>query len=292
MRKRTGQYLKCTNCGKEVYRSAADLRKGIKNVYCSQQCCKEYRKTHKEANPRFDERNVTKCAYCGKEISVSKDKQNRNDNNFCSMNCFSLYRKSNWVGENSPRYQGKLQRKTCELCGTPFETYFKTQKYCSVICGNKAKENKVQLICTYCQKQYSVPKSAHYWHDERGQTYTFCSKECRNKYFTKEHHPNWIKDRDKLKDRDHSERQDSEIIKWRQEVFARDNYTCKLCGERSREGHKVTLNAHHIKPFSSYKELRTDVNNGITLCEDCHKLTYKKESQFEMLFLDILKHNE
>ena len=288
MRKRTGKYFKCVNCGKEVYRSAADLKKGTKNVYCSQQCCREYRTKHKESNPTFKAQNVTKCAWCGKEISVSKDKRLRNNSNFCSKNCFNSYQRANWTGENSPRYQGKLQKRICEICGTSFETYFETQKYCSITCGNKAKENKVQLICICCQKPYSVPQSVHDWHEKRGHTYTFCSKECQYKYFTKERHPNWIINRDDLKDKDHSARQDSEIIKWRQEVFVRDNYTCQMCGARSGTGHKVTLNAHHIKPFASYEELRTDVNNGITLCEDCHKLTYKKESQFEEMFFEIL----
>jgi len=60
---------------------------------------------------------------------------------------------------------------------------------------------------------------------------------------------------------------------WRIAVFERDNYTCQECGEKSKKGHKVYLEAHHIKSFSVYKELRFEVDNGRTLCKKCHKKT-------------------
>ena len=89
-----------------------------------------------------------------------------------------------------------------------------------------------------------------------------------------------------------------ETIQWRLEVFKRDNYICQKCGDNSGGN----LNAHHIKPFQKilneflqyyfqFSPLEEksilarlaityepfwDVNNGITLCENCHKNARQK----------------
>jgi HNH endonuclease/NUMOD3 motif len=56
---------------------------------------------------------------------------------------------------------------------------------------------------------------------------------------------------------------------WREAVFKRDGYACIIGGKT--HGHK--LHADHIKPFALFPELRFDINNGRTLCEECHKKT-------------------
>lgn len=61
---------------------------------------------------------------------------------------------------------------------------------------------------------------------------------------------------------------------WRKEVVERDNYTCQECGivgGWNKELQKrIQLHAHHIKSFADNKKLRFDVNNGTTLCVNCH----------------------
>ncbi len=53
---------------------------------------------------------------------------------------------------------------------------------------------------------------------------------------------------------------------WRVRVFENDNYTCQLCKERAG-----VLNAHHLNSWDTFPEERFDIDNGITLCESCHK---------------------
>jgi 5-methylcytosine-specific restriction endonuclease McrA len=56
---------------------------------------------------------------------------------------------------------------------------------------------------------------------------------------------------------------------WRTLIFKRDNYICQECG-RTRGGR---LEADHIKVFSLHPESRFDLNNGRTLCIECHRKT-------------------
>ncbi len=60
---------------------------------------------------------------------------------------------------------------------------------------------------------------------------------------------------------------------WRTAVFERDNYTCIWCCAKNGEGKAIILNADHIKPFALYPELRFAIDNGRTLCIDCHRTT-------------------
>jgi hypothetical protein len=69
--------------------------------------------------------------------------------------------------------------------------------------------------------------------------------------------------------------QSPEMEQWRFDILKRDNYTCQICYR-----HGGNLNVHHIRKWSEYPELRFDINNGITLCVDCHIETYNKEDKY------------
>lgn len=60
-------------------------------------------------------------------------------------------------------------------------------------------------------------------------------------------------------------RKSLEYKTWRKLVFERDNYTCIWCGKKDK-----TIQADHIQEFYLYPELRFSVDNGRTLCKNCH----------------------
>jgi transposase len=80
---------------------------------------------------------------------------------------------------------------------------------------------------------------------------------------------------------------------WRNVIYERDNYTCQLCFSS-----KKYLNCHHIETFSSIVDryklesyddylnclLLWDIDNGITLCKNCHESIKNKEIEYEQKF--------
>lgn len=109
----------------------------------------------------------------------------------------------------------------------------------------------------------------------------------------------WIKDRSKLTSPLKKQMiKLFEFIQWRKIVFARDNYTCQRCGR-----HSVKLCGHHVVPvakiikyfnITTIEEAKTclllfDVNNGITLCEDCHIWVHSNRNIGKEFLEDIIK---
>ena len=77
------------------------------------------------------------------------------------------------------------------------------------------------------------------------------------------YHPNW---KGGVTKENQIGRNNAQYSNWRKSVFSRDKYMCQKCGAVG-----CRLNAHHIKPWAKYQDMRYSVNNGVTLCERCHK---------------------
>ncbi|MBS4539647.1 HNH endonuclease [Clostridium sp. D2Q-11] len=53
---------------------------------------------------------------------------------------------------------------------------------------------------------------------------------------------------------------------WRNKVMQRDNYSCQICGNKK----SGNLEVHHLDNFADFIEKRFIIDNGITLCKECH----------------------
>lgn len=80
---------------------------------------------------------------------------------------------------------------------------------------------------------------------------------------SRENHWNWKGGINPIND---NIRHSLEYKLWRVAVFTKDNFTCQKCGK-----HGGDMEAHHIKPFSIYPELRFAIDNGKTFCVNCHQ---------------------
>jgi hypothetical protein len=64
-------------------------------------------------------------------------------------------------------------------------------------------------------------------------------------------------------------RNSKQMTEWRTSIFQRDEYCCQICKAKG-----VHLHAHHVVPFSVNGDLRFDIDNGQTLCKECHKMVH------------------
>lgn len=89
-------------------------------------------------------------------------------------------------------------------------------------------------------------------------------RKCWNKSNRQENHYAWnpeLTQKDRL-----TRRHFPETREWRTAVFERDSYTCQVCQQL---GNKLV--AHHLNGWDKHPNQRFDINNGVTLCQKCHK---------------------
>ncbi len=167
----------------------------------------------------------------------------------------------------------------CPVCQLSFEVYpsRSKQQTCSRPCKNQAQiVNRVTKQCLYCGNDFDViPSRVKDGRDK------YCSYQCSHKAHSGENSNLWCGGKMCEYPKLEQIRKSKDYQLWRGQVFERDLYTCQECGLSGCE-----LNAHHIYTFIEYPELRLDLNNGITLCKDCHLDIRGCESQFQEHFCE------
>ena len=71
-------------------------------------------------------------------------------------------------------------------------------------------------------------------------------------------------------------RKSSKYKQWREDVKERDGNACRVCGMH------LNLHVHHIKPLEKYPDFATEIDNGMTLCGNCHALLRGKEESINL----------
>jgi len=180
-----------------------------------------------------------------------------------------------------------MRNEKCLYCKNSFNTYLSEikrggGKYCSRDCANKGKPphsatfKKGNQIYKLRKKGYEGKDNPN-WKGINPKCrdcgikinyyYERC-KPCSFSFQKGSDNPNW---RGGVTSINESIRKSKLYKLWRKTVFKRDGWTCVLCDYRSHK--PKDIHADHVKPFSLFPELRLNVDNGRTLCVDCHKKT-------------------
>lgn len=209
------------------------------------------------------------CAFCKKQFLKYPSAIKRTKNHLCSKEC-----KISWLAEQK-KETTKYLTKECSICKTKFkrkESYFRNKSsknyYCSVHCKNEKLKKKrggftpIEKTCETCNKLFLITS-------RNSRRTKYCSEECKEKGFPKgKEHKNFKEELPR--DYRSKHRLFHENTVWRKKVFERDLFTCQVCNKKG-----VKLQAHHLENYSSNKEKRFDIKNGVTLCIDCHKQFHK-----------------
>ena len=165
------------------------------------------------------------------------------------------------------------------------------------VCHCRYGTDRVQITCAFCQRVVWVLRKKK---EQRGQR--FCSRRCANRWngrsragrppcacgcgmligrqatrYISGHNPpkphkrrsgpdpwNWRGGPKRL-------HLSPEHREWRERVFRRDNFICRNCGAQNGVGKSVYLQAHHIRHVADEPSAAYDIDNGLTLCLDCHR---------------------
>lgn len=243
------------------------------------------------------------CDNCKKEMKIKKSRYDRNKNNFCCKKCCDEHKEK------------KAYKKMCDKVGMDFKEYLEN-KYIKemlttreiaheVYNSSKSHSSIYRWLC-----KFNIPVrhggeaiKTQWINNEKRRTQAsilakknLTTKESRSKVYdkmqTKEYKEKMSRANKGEKNgmygrtgelssrwnpkRTHDdrvkERKTHADSKWRSLVFERDLYTCQRCGD-SAGGN---LTAHHIYSYDVHIDERQEENNGITLCEKCHKDFHSK----------------
>ena len=266
--------FKCENCEKEF-----KGKSGKSNRFCSKACYNKWRKG--KPAPNMDGLKLGRGWNKGQSAEWAK-------------------------GENNVNWAGGKVTLICQECEKEYEVwpYLKDEsKYCSTECSDKhtlalgrgwnkgistpsngvlekyieenGAWNKGKLLSAEHKKKLSQGHKLNptrYWLGKNRPDISEKKIGKPNFAIRGENNVNW----NGGSSRDYrSHYNNLEYRNWRREVFKRDNFTCQECGKRG--GY---LEAHHKVGWAEDKSKRYGVDNGMTLCRQCHIDTDRHRAKF------------
>lgn len=256
----------CSSCGFELVRTKdciKSARRRDRSIRCKPCISKELSK-----------RVTVKCQVCGKE--TLRKKKELKSARFCSKVCGGKWHATTRLAERWKKVNASKKPNTCAQCGCEFfvPPSRADKRFCRVGCYNefrrkqrKQKKPKKQswkvsiasklkeIKCIDCGKVRRV--SPNYY-------YPRC-RPCSFRARAGAGNSNW---KGGKRTDNATIRKSKAYIIWRAGVFDRDGFICQLCGQVGGK-----LHADHIQSFARFPELRLSLDNGRTLCVECHKKT-------------------
>jgi len=195
-----------------------------------------------------DKKTKLTCSNCSKKFKRLNFHEAKV--RFCSKKCESKYKKKDKI------------KFSCANCGDEIrriKSQANSDYYCcSVECRNQyqtaenhPRYSTVEIECDYCSKSFERTPS------EMAKHKNYCSEEC--------YHASVKTDRDENK---------HEHKIWRNNVRERDEWQCQNCGYVGDR-----IEAHHIDSWQENPQKRFELDNGISLCIECHYLTHKERGE-------------
>ena len=195
------------------------------------------------------------------------------------------------LGYHIPRVQGSVKRGTkikvkvkdlqqnshfkilcqCDVCGkqkeVPFKKIEKSGKYLCKKCALSSDDFKLKI------KNIRTGKK----HKPETITKIKSNKNHPGRFRSGKNHPNYnhnLTEQERYNSR-HRSRLPG-YFNWVKTILKRDMFTCQKCGSNRK------LCVHHINNYANFKNERLNVDNGITLCQECHKEIHKKLGKFSL----------
>ena len=236
---------------------------------------------------KVSEKTKKKMSELKKGVKLSKEHIENIRKSHIGQKAWNKGRKfPQYFGENHPNWKPKI-KKICLVCNKGFEVppSWSKRKLCSKECFKKEMKGR---------KSWSKGKKLHYPVWNKGKKGVMPIPWNKDKKLIKtsgKNHWNWKGGTTPLYE---SIRKLFENKQWKKKVFARDDFTCQECFLRSGK-----IEVHHknsfsnifnefLKEYSQFSPIEDretllrlaitykpfwDLENGKTLCEDCHKET-------------------